>query len=187
MSPLTTALLAAASVVVALSSPARAESATATQTLTLRVAEVAQIAVSGSPAAALVLTDPGPGRGLPEASDSTTYLRYTSIVAAVNGVPQSRVIQARLAGGRVPAGTRLQLLAATPGGGKVGQVGISAGTITLSGTDQNIITGVRSGWTGTGSTDGARLSYTYSVTEPSALSTAASATLSIVLTLLDPS
>jgi len=127
-----------------------------------------------------------PGPPLPSVSDSSTYLRYTSVVPKVSGKVQSRNIQARLSSGRLPRGTQLRLLAAAPAGSKVGQVGTSAGQIVLTSTSKNLLTGVKSGWTGTGGLNGSQLTYTFAVTDPSALGTAASATLIITLTLIDP-
>jgi hypothetical protein len=75
----------------------------------------------------------------------------------------NRKITARLSGGTIPAGTRLTLLAALSvnlnGGGRRGIV--VATPIILNATDQDLVTGVGSYYTGIGYTDGYRLTYTW--------------------------
>ncbi|MDH7512836.1 MAG: hypothetical protein QHH14_07820 [Clostridiales bacterium] len=78
-----------------------------------------------------------------------------------------------------PAGCALSLTATPQGGNR----GTSAGTITMSATAQNIVTGIRSCRTGTDPTDGAQLTYQLVVTDEEALVAGENRTATVTLTL----
>ena len=89
-----------------------------------------------SSAVSLTIANPAtPGDVPTNAINSSTYAQYSSTVAV--GVTR-RITAAWAAGNAAPSGCTLTLLA-TPGSG----MGSSAGTITVSSTAQNIVTGDR--------------------------------------------
>ena len=109
------------------------------------------------------------------------YLRYTSIVES----EKTRKITAQL-DTDVPTGLALKLSVTAPSGG-TGTLGSSAGEITLSkDTAQDIITGISSGWTGTETTSGAKLTYSLEITDGSKLNIT-NPTITITFTLTEAS
>ncbi|MBO8167181.1 MAG: hypothetical protein H0Z25_08205 [Kosmotoga sp.] len=109
------------------------------------------------------------------------YLRYTSIVES----GKTRKITAQL-DTDVPTGLALKLLATAPSGG-TGTLGSPASNdeITLSkDTAQDIITGISSGWTGTETTSGAKLTYSLEITDGSKLNIT-NPTITITFTLTE--
>jgi hypothetical protein len=151
---------------------------TATQTVTMRVSEICVIDVTGNPSV-LVIVPPSDGGDTPaNPSDSSTYAQYTSVVAS----GKTRSITAQWAAGdAAPSGCELQLQAQPAGGNQ----GTSAGTITLSSTPQNIVTGIGSCATGRGSTQGARLTYTLVINDVESLVAGEEKTVTVTLTLTD--
>ncbi len=158
-----------------------AASDTATQSVTMTVSEIAVLDVTANPGT-LTIAAPGTGGETPaDPSDNSTYAQYTSTV----GAGQSRAITAEIGGGdSTPAGTTLTLGAAPSGNTNEGS---TAGTVTLSSTAQNVVTGVGSCATGTGATDGAQLTYTLVIGTMTDLVAGASETATVTLTLTDPS
>jgi hypothetical protein len=117
------------------------------------------------------------------AADSSKYLRYTSLTSATT----ARRISVQWGGSdAAPAGTKLHVVAGTPGGtGTVGAA-VSSG-VDVSSTAQDIITGIKSCWTGTGATAGANLTYSLVVDTPASLSVGDNKTDTITFTLTDAS
>ena len=91
-----------------------------------------------------------------------------------------RITAAWAAGNAAPSGCTLTLLA-TPASG----MGSSAGTITVSSTAQNIVTGIGGCATGTGGTSGAQMAYTLAVTAMTSLVASQSTAATITLTMTD--
>jgi hypothetical protein len=151
--------------------------ATATQTVTMQIASISVLATTGNPAT-LAVSAPGTAGAIPaNPTDSTTYARYTSTVAA--GV--TRRLQANWgASDAGPAGCTL-LLTATPGSGQ----GTGAPQITMSSTAQNIVTAIGSCATGTAVGNGALLAYTLSINSMTALVAGDNHTVTITITLTD--
>ena len=111
------------------------------------------------------------------------YLRYTSIVES----EKTRKITAQL-DTDVPTGLALKLSVTAPSGG-TGTLGSPASNdeITLSkDTAQDIITGISSGWTGTETTSGAKLTYSLEITDGSKLNIT-NPTITITFTLTEAS
>ena len=110
------------------------------------------------------------------------YLRYTSIVES----GKTRKITAQL-DTDVPTGLALKLSVTAPSGG-TGTLGSPASDddeITLSkDTAQDIITGISSGWTGTETTSGAKLTYSLEITDGSELNIT-NPTITITFTLTE--
>jgi len=88
--------------------------------------------------------------------------------------------------GTVPAGLQLTVQAGSFSGSGVGTFGTSAGVITLTGTAQNLLTGIGSAYTGNGPSNGHNLTYTLSqVGSYAALDFDNSNTLTVTYTLSD--
>lgn len=126
---------------------------TATQTVTVTVAEIVVIDVTGGPIT-LAIVAPTLGGDLPaDETDSTAYLQYSSnLPAATIG----RVIDAAIDVSTL-ASYDLKLLAGAPTGTGTGTAGLE---ITLGTGALPIITGITTGNTGIGGSDGSKLTYT---------------------------
>jgi hypothetical protein len=153
--------------------------ATTSHSVQMQIGEICLIGVTGAPSA-LVIAPPAAGGQTPaNATDNSTYLLYTSTVAA----GKTRAITASWgASDAAPAGCSLKLTA-TPGAG-VNQ-GASAGQITLAATARNIVTTIRSCATGSTAGSGARLAYVLSVDDATALVASESKTVTVTFTLTD--
>lgn len=135
-----------------------AQSYTAGDQITLGVQDFCLIDTNHAPVA-MILSASVAGTQVASVSNSDMYVKISSVVPGNT----NRKITARVSGGTIPAGTRLTLLAAQSvnlnGGGRRGVV--VATPIVLSAIDQDLVTGVGSCYTGTGYTDGYRLTYTW--------------------------
>lgn len=135
---------------------------TAGAQLTVSVPENCLIDTNGAPVN-LTLVAPVAGSSVPTVSNSSMYLRISSIVPGNT----KRKVTVKISSGTVPAGTQLTLGAAastsSSGSGKRGTVGPP---VVLSTVDQTIISGIGSCYTGTGYTDGYRLTYTWGPYNP---------------------
>jgi hypothetical protein len=153
--------------------------ATTTHSVQMQINEICLIGVTGAPAA-LVIAPPAAGGQTPaNATDNSTYLLYTSTVAA----NKTRSISAAWgASDAAPAGCSLKLTA-TPGAGT--NQGAPVAQITMKSTAQNIVTGIKSCATGTAAGSGARLTYVLSVDDVTALVASTSKTVTITFTLTD--
>jgi len=131
-----------------------------------------------SSAVSLTIANPAtPGAVPSNATNSNTYAQYSSTVAVS---VTRRITAAWAVGNAAPSGCTLTLLA-TPGSG----MGFSAGTITVSSTAQNIVTGIGGCATGTGGTSGAQMAYTLAVTAMTSLVANQSTAATITLTMTD--
>jgi hypothetical protein len=102
----------------------------------------------------------GEGLDFSSATNSDLWLNYSSIVE--NGT-STRNVTAAITAGTVPAG--LTLSASADAGNGDGTVGTQVGSaITLSGTAQNLVTGIGSCYTGDGANNGHNLTYAVSLT-----------------------
>jgi hypothetical protein len=135
-----------------------AQSYTAGDQITLGVQDFCLIDTNHAPVA-LTLSASVAGTPVASVSNSDMYVKISSVVPGNT----NRKVTARISGGTIPAGTRLTLLAALSvnlnGGGRRGVVVTTP--IILNATDQDLVTGVGSCYTGTGFTDGYRLTYTW--------------------------
>ncbi len=139
---------------------------TLTQDVGVTVQSVAQMAITGLGVPVFTVSSaPTPG-GAPSIVRDTydRYLQYTSI--APTG--ESRTLQAQLSAA-APAGMAVRLSTnATNGSGAVGvaqYTGTGAGAALLSTTPVDLVTGIGTGYTGDGATDGLLLSYELAMTE----------------------
>lgn len=149
----------------------------ATTAVSATVASFCLMAVTSN-AVTLTIANPASPGGIPaNPVNSGTYAQYSSTVAA--GVTR-RVTAAWATGNAAPTGCSLLLLATVPSG-----KGTSAGTITLSTTAQNLVTGIGGCATGITATSGAQLTYTLSIGTVTSLVANESKSATITLTLTD--
>lgn len=110
---------------------------------------------------ALSLSTPSSGASLSTVSNSDIFLKLSSI----NQQFTTRLVTSKIISGTVPLGTILKVVSApctTLNSG--GNLGVVTQSITLTTTDQNLITGIGSCYTGTGNNDGYQLTYTWGPT-----------------------
>jgi len=173
-----TIFLAGAACVFDLILPLRGQT-TGNEALSITLSAFCLMGVSGNPSTLTVAVPAQGGQTPANPSDSGTYLRYTSTVAS--GV--TRKITAAWGGtDAAPAGSSLKLTADPSGGANQGA---SAGQITLSSTAQNIVTGIGGCATGTGATNGARLTYALSINDVTSLVASQNKAATITFTLTD--
>ncbi len=128
-----------------------------TQTVTITVDEIAAIDVTADTLTLTISTVTTAGAPPDDATDSSAYALYTSVVET-----GTRTIDAAITTGTILAGLQLKLVATPPencGSAVTGGVTFDADN-TAGGS---IITGI--GSCATGTTDGAQLTYTLSVTD----------------------
>lgn len=90
--------------------------------------------------------------------NNSIWVNYSSIVGSTT--EPSRNVAVQITSGAVPAGTTLEVVAVADAGSGDGTVGTPTTAVTLSGTAQNIITGIGSAYTGDGVSKGHNLAYT---------------------------
>jgi hypothetical protein len=162
-----------------------AQSYTAGDQITLQVQDFCLIDTNHAPVS-LTLSASVAGTPVAAVSNSNMYVKISSIVPGGT----TRKITARISGGTIPPGTILKLESAacttTNSGGARGTA-IST-PITLSTTDQVLVDAIGSCYTGTGYTDGYRLTYTWQPNSPATnyqllAATATPTAITIVLTI----
>jgi len=160
--------------------PLLAGTAEASHSITLNVNEIAVMGLNDTGSITLETgstVDPGANpTTIAAATNSDKYLKYTSIVN--DGATRS--ITVALSTG-VPAGTQLTVQAADAG--TTGDGTPVGSAVTLSTTDQNLITGI--GSCATGTTNGADLTYSYTITDVTLLEEDSDATITVTYTLTD--
>jgi hypothetical protein len=157
-----------------------AASATANHQVTISIGEVVAMALSDTSLLTLNVTAPAAAGDDPVGEDSSAaprYLRYTTL----NTTGTNRAVQARISAS-APTGTALLLDGTLVGGG----FGTEAGQVTLTTSDQDVITGVGSGASGSAGANGVELVYTLDVTNATLL-TIANTTVTVTFTLTDAS
>jgi hypothetical protein len=136
--------------------------ATQSQSVSVAVPEIVVLAKTGNPSALTIVTPAVAGTLPTNASDSSTYLQYSSNVL-VSAPTTKRIITAQLsAAPTLGYGLKLYTPAVTASCG----TGISVGSaVTLSSsTAQNIVTQIGNCFTGIGATNGAQLAYVTDIT-----------------------
>jgi hypothetical protein len=118
----------------------------------------ALMALNNSSAITLTVDNTGVNAGEVPAGDSdvTKWLNYTVLTPTASPYEFVGSIDSAM-----PAGLQLQAVSAAPTG--TGGVGTAAAAKNLNATDQIIVSGITSCWTGTGA-NGANITYTLSVT-----------------------
>lgn len=106
-------------------------------------------------------TEAGEGIVLTGATNNALWLNYTSIVNKnVSSANITRKVSVKISNGTVPGGLDLKVASAAATADGKGTKGTAVGSaLTLSGTDQDIITAIGSAWTGNGSGKGHQLTY----------------------------
>ena len=150
-----------------------AATGTSNQTASLAVPEIAVIATSGN-VSTMTFVAPAAGVTPADVTDNSTYLEYTS---TTNGTA-TRKISAKLSSATVPAGAALKIVAVTGGTNE----GTAQTAFDLTISDQDLITGVGTVATGTGSA-GVQVTYTLHVTSMSDLDISAASDSTVVFTL----
>jgi len=135
-----------------------AQSYTAGDQITLNVSDFCLIDTNHAPVA-MTLSASVAGTPVGSVSNSDMYVKISSVVPGGT----NRKITAKMSGGTIPSGTTLTLHAALStnlnGAGRIGVVVVTP--IVLSTTDQELVAGIGSCYTGTGYTDGYRLTYVW--------------------------
>jgi hypothetical protein len=141
------------------------------------VSEISELDVTGALSRPVTLT--APTLGVENSNNvGETYIRYTSVVS--EGI--TRTISAAITSGSIPRGCRLRLdVTGLSGNGQFGNA-VPDG-IFLSGSSQDIVTGIGNCWTGTSDNDGVRLMYSLEVEDASSLVTDESTTVTVLFTI----
>ncbi|GEM_PF-628769 len=163
----TIAATAALAAVTAIGIAPRVASAseTMTQDVSVLIENVSQMAIQGTGIPAFIVSSAPTAGGQPGVSKAPydQYLQFTSVVP--NG--ETRTIQAQLSS-PLPTGVAVRLATSAPSGtGEVGVAqheGAGASGALLSTTPVDLITGIATGFTGDGSTDGVLLDYALEMT-----------------------
>lgn len=126
------------------------------------IPEVAILDLESSSGTSLILNIIAPQEaGLPvdfsQAKDSSIWLNYSSIVGSTTEA--SRSISVKIISGIVPQGTRLRIRAAVDVNQGAGDMGTRTGWKVLSNSNQNIINGIGSCFTGNGPGKGHNIYY----------------------------
>ena len=98
------------------------------------------------------------------ATDNTLWMNYSSIIGSTT--EPSRDVTVSITNGTLPGGMELKVLAAADAGSGAGTVGTATAEVTLSATGQNVVTGVGSCYTGTGTANGHQMTYTLILSAP---------------------
>ncbi|MFO7577198.1 MAG: hypothetical protein R6W66_05670 [Pelovirga sp.] len=158
------------------------QSDTEDHSITILVEEVAVLGIVGSDPSFVVgaPTKGGDAFVVTSTNADTQYLQYSSIVNPT----KERKITAKITLGTLPEGVTLQISPETATGGKMGEVGTAVGTISLNSISQNIVTGIKSGYTGIETTDGVKLNYGLALA-PGSLSTTGATNVTVTYTLTE--
>lgn len=150
---------------------------TATSAVSVSIASFCLMGVTSSSVSLTIVSPAAAGSVPANPTSSNTYAQYSSTVAT--GVTR-RITAAWATGNSAPADCDLRLTAAPPTG-----KGSSAGQITLSWIDQNIVTSIGGCATGTGAGVGAQLTYTLRIDTMTSLVAGQTRYATITLTLTD--
>ncbi|NBA87315.1 hypothetical protein GVN16_16190 [Emticicia sp. CRIBPO] len=113
-------------------------------------------------------------------NNTTLWLNYSSIVEPT-GVDASRTVSVKTSA-LIP-GVDIKVTAGADAGAGAGTKGVPvAAGVTLTTTDQNLITGVGSSWTDTGVSKGHQLTYAVSLTSAATYSSLVSGTSTVTVT-----
>lgn len=124
-------------------------------TLTITVPEVAILDIEGGSSISLGYTAPvEAGLGVAGASNSDLWLNYSSIKSSIN---PTRTVSVKLS--ETVGGADIKLTTGAYSGSGSGTTGTVTGEITLSTTDQTIVSDIGSCYTGDGVNNGHNLTY----------------------------
>ena len=106
---------------------------------------------------AVAPTEAGEAIDFTNTTNSDLWINYSSIVGSTTEA--SRKVTVKVSNGTLPGGMTLKVTAGADAGNGGGTVGTPTAQVTLSGTDQDIITGIGSCYTGNLFSNGHNLSY----------------------------
>ncbi len=137
--------------------------------VTINIPEVALLDIEPSGSNAITLgptapTEAGDPLNFSNATNNTLWMNYSSIIGSTS--EPTRTVSVSITTGTVPGGMNLKVVAASDAGGGAGNLGTPSTELTLSGTAQNIITGIGSCYTGNGTSKGHQLTYTLEQNAP---------------------
>ena len=101
-------------------------------------------------------TEAGVAVDFSNATNDDVWINYSSIVGKSEN---SRVVTAKISTNAVPDGMLLKVTAAKDAGSGDGTMGTSAGEVTLTSSDQKVVTGIGSCYTADGAGNGHNLQY----------------------------
>lgn len=157
---------------------------TSSHSLTLGLPEVSLLATQSAGINLTLSSATNAGEAvLSSASDSSAFLQFSSVIAEGS----TRTLSASFTG-TLPGGTSLKAIVQDPGASASGDWGTPVGSdVTLAATDNVLVNGVGSCYSGTEATDGYRLKYTWGLDNPESnyadIRATASASITVVLTL----
>lgn len=133
---------------------------TASHNISISINDLALIGIRGGNGSANINLSPdaptiaGQALDFSKASDNSLWLNYSSIVSASN---KSRSINAKIESD-LPGGTSITVSPKSATNGR-GKVGTAAESVILSKSDQKVVSGIGSCYTGTGTSKGVQLDY----------------------------
>ena len=135
--------------------------------ITFDITAFSVIALNDTTVVDLSVTPAAPGAVITGDTDNTKYLLYPVLTGATT---QEITVTAATVTGGIPAGTALSVVAS----GLTGNEGSATAAVTLTTgmANTNIITGISSVATGTGVGDGAQLTYAFTITDETQVTTA---------------
>ena len=144
---------------------AQADTNEATSDVTISIPEVALLdlesATGNTNVTLTALAPTEAGNAITGATDDSIWMNYSSVVSTSE---PSRDVKAAITAGTLPSGVTLSVEAAEYSGtGGAGTHGTSASAIMLSSTEQNLITGIGSSYTGDGADNGHKLTYSLDI------------------------
>lgn len=131
--------------------------------------EIPSYSLVGISSTAAITLEPGApteaGDGLDFSASSTIdnsiWLNYSSILSGT----EANSISVEMVGDELPTGVTIELEAAEDAGNGDGEVGGSAGVITLDADGHDVITGIGNCYTGKGGNSGHQLTYTLKMSD----------------------
>ena len=132
-------------------------------TVSISIPEVAILDLEGSTNVSLKVeapTEAGAAIDFSNAADNSIWVNYSSIVGTSE---TSRSVSVKISNNNVPDGMLLKVTSGSDAGKGDGTLGTSSGQITLTSSDQTVISGIGSGYTGDGTSHGHNLTYALSL------------------------
>lgn len=162
----------------------QAQTNTADHAISLGLPEVALLGTQSGPVNLQLSGALAAGEAIEASkSDSSSYIQFSSVISEGS----TRTLYAKYTG-TVPAGTFLKALAMNPGVNASGDFGTLIATdVTLSTTDNALVTDIGSCYSGTAADDGYNLKYTWGLDNPEAnyadIRATAAAAVTVTLTI----
>ena len=153
--------IAALGVVFAFNANAQSDDEDDSHTVAITIPEVAilDLEANGGTTVSLAVeapTEAGEAVDFSNATNDDVWINYSSITGSSES---SRVVTAKISTNSVPDGMLLKVTADKDAGNGDGTMGSSAGEVTLTSSDQKVITGIGSSYTADGAGNGHKLTY----------------------------